>query len=74
MVFSASMVSLCRVRSDPFLHLPVNRDHEQEVAELRQKLQEVQIGTALSQADSNFLQRELDDREADIGGWPQKHV
>lgn len=39
----------------------------QEVEELRQKLQEVQIGTALSQADSNFLQRELEEKEADIG-------
>ena len=35
--------------------------------ELRQKLQEVEIGTALSQADSNFLQRELEEKEADIG-------
>lgn len=40
----------------------------QEVEELRQKLQEVEIGTALSQADSNFLQRELEEKEADIGG------
>lgn len=39
----------------------------QEVEELRQKLQDVEIGTALSQADSNFLQRELEDKEADIG-------
>ncbi|CAN0487739.1 unnamed protein product [Ectocarpus sp. 12 AP-2014] len=38
----------------------------QEVEELRQKLQEVEIGTALSQADSNFLQRELEEKEADI--------
>lgn len=41
----------------------------QEVEELRQKLQEVEIGTALSQADSNFLQRELEDKEADIGKY-----
>lgn len=39
----------------------------QEVEELRQKLQEVELGTALSQADSNFLQRELEEKEADIG-------
>lgn len=38
----------------------------QEVEELRQKLQEVELGTALSQADSNFLQRELEEKEADI--------
>lgn len=46
------------------------RRHEmiglQEVEELRQKLQEVELGTALSQADSNFLQRELEEKEADI--------
>lgn len=41
----------------------------QEVEELRQKLQEVELGTALSQADSNFLQRELEEKEADIGEW-----
>lgn len=39
----------------------------QEVEELRQKLQEVELGTQLSQADSNFLQRELEEKEADIG-------
>lgn len=39
----------------------------QEVEELRQKLQEVELGTVLSQADSNFLQRELEEKEADIG-------
>eukprot|EP00903_Cladosiphon_okamuranus_P005420 g5406.t1 len=39
---------------------------DQEVEELRQKLQEVELGTALSQADSNFLQRELEEKEADI--------
>ena len=27
----------------------------------------MEIGTALSQADSNFLQRELEEKEADIG-------
>lgn len=41
--------------------------HAQEVEELRQKLQEVELGTALSQADSNFLQRELEEKETDIG-------
>lgn len=42
-------------------------EHAQEVEQLRQKLQEVELGTALSQADSNFLQRELEEKEADIG-------
>lgn len=34
---------------------------------LKEKLQEMQVGTELSQADSNFLQRELEEKEADIG-------
>lgn len=48
--------------------------HAQEVEQLRQKLQEVELGTALSQADSNFLQRELEEKEADIGENARRHV
>lgn len=50
-----------------FMVTTLKTNRVQEVEELRQKLQEVEIGTALSQADSNFLQRELEEKEADIG-------
>lgn len=49
-----------------FAHLGFGLIFDQDVEELRQKLQRVEIDTALSQADSNFLQRALEDREAEL--------
>lgn len=64
----APVVPLLTHRFFLFIHDDVLKTNcVQEVEELRQKLQEVEIGTALSQADSNFLQRELEEKEADIG-------
>lgn len=41
--------------------------HVQTVEELRQELHKKEIDTVLSEANSNFLQRELEAKEADIG-------